>query len=166
VVKYFVTINDQTYEIEIDIEGEISVDGEHLVVDLQSLSGQSVYSLILDGKSYEAFLNQTKSGTEVMLRGQRYMVDIEDEGTRRLREVSGALKIQSGEIQLKAPMPGLIISIPVEEGQEVSKGENLIVLESMKMQNELKSPRKAKVTGVRVKPGDNVDQNDILIILS
>jgi biotin carboxyl carrier protein len=83
-----------------------------------------------------------------------------------LREVSGALKIQSGEIQLKAPMPGLIISIPVEEGQEVSKGENLIVLESMKMQNELKSPREAKVTGVRVKPGDNVDQNQVLIILS
>lgn len=165
-MKYFVTIDDQTYEIEINSESEISVDGNHYVVDLQSLSGQSVYSLILDGKSYEAFLNHTKSGIEVMLHGQRYMVDVEDERTRRLREVSGALAIHTGEIQLKAPMPGLIISIPVEEGQEVSKGENLIVLESMKMQNELKSPREAKVTDVRVRPGDNVDQNQVLIILS
>jgi biotin carboxyl carrier protein len=165
-MKYFVTIDDQVYEIEIESKGEITVDGKQIVVDLQSLAGQSVYSLILNGKSYEAFLNQTKAGTEVMLHGQRYIVEVEDERTQRLREVSGALAIQSGEIQLKAPMPGLIISIPVEEGQEVGKGDTLIVLESMKMQNELKAPREVKVTGVRVKPGDNVDQNQILIILS
>ena len=165
-MKYFVTIDNQSFEIEIGSKGEITVDGEHLVVDLQSLASQSVYSLILNGKSYEAFLNQTKAGTEVMLQGQRYIVEIEDERTRRLREVSGALKIQSGEIQLKAPMPGLIISIPIEEGQEVGKGETLIVLESMKMQNELKAPREAEVTGIRVKTGDNVDQNQILILLS
>ena len=165
-MKYFVTIEDQSYEIEIGPKGEITIDGEHLVVDLQSLASQSVYSLILNGKSYEAFLNQTKVGTEVMVHGQRFIVEIEDERTRRLREVSGALKIQSGEIQLKAPMPGLIISIPVEEGQEVGKGDTLIVLESMKMQNELKAPREAEVTGIRVKTGDNVDQNQILILLS
>jgi biotin carboxyl carrier protein len=76
------------------------------------------------------------------------------------------LEIQSGEIQLKAPMPGLIISIPVKEGQEVGKGDTLIVLESMKMQNELKAPREAIVTGIRVKTGDNVDHNQILILLS
>ena len=63
-------------------------------------------------------------------------------------------------------MPGMVVAIPVEVGQSVGKGENLIILESMKMQNELKAPREGSITGIRVKPGDSVDQNQVLLTLS
>jgi biotin carboxyl carrier protein len=63
-------------------------------------------------------------------------------------------------------MPGMVVAIPVEQGQEVASGDNVIILESMKMQNELKAPRDGVISGLRVKPGDNVDQNQVLLILS
>ena len=64
---------------------------------------------------------------------------------------------------MKAPMPGMVVSISVEEGQEVEKGQVLVILESMKMQNELKSPRAGKVNRIRVKSGDNVEQRQTLL---
>jgi biotin carboxyl carrier protein len=100
-----------------------------------------------------------------MLRGQLYQIDIEDERQRRLRMASGGVSTQSGELKLKAPMPGLIVDVPVEEGQEVAKGDNLIILESMKMQNEIKSPREGKIARVNVNAGDSVNQNQVLLIL-
>jgi biotin carboxyl carrier protein len=63
-------------------------------------------------------------------------------------------------------MPGLIVAIPVEEGQEIQSGDDLIILESMKMQNELKAPRDGTVNRIRVSAGDNVDQNQVLMTLS
>ena len=60
-------------------------------------------------------------------------------------------------------MPGLIVAVPVAEGQAVQKGDNLVLLESMKMQNELKCLREGKITRIKVKPGDSVEQNQILV---
>ncbi|HKZ68907.1 MAG TPA: acetyl-CoA carboxylase biotin carboxyl carrier protein subunit, partial [Anaerolineales bacterium] len=73
---------------------------------------------------------------------------------------------QTGDFQLKAPMPGLVVSVPVSEGQAVKKGDIIVILESMKMQNELKSPRDGTVARVKVKGGDTVEQNQIMITVS
>ena len=165
-MKYFATIDDKQYEIEINDEDRITVDGQLVELDFKSMSeGQPIYSLILNGKSYEAIIELTDDGWQVMLRGQMYMVDVEDERQRRLRMATGGASTQSGELKLKAPMPGLIVDIPVEPGQVIDKGDNLIILESMKMQNELKSPREGKVARINVKPGDSVNQNQVLLIL-
>ena len=165
-MKYFATIDDKQYEIEINDEDRITVDGQLVELDFKSMSeGQPIYSLILNGKSYEAIIELTDEGWQVMLRGQMYMVDVEDERQRRLRMATGGASTQSGELKLKAPMPGLIVDIPVEPGQVIDKGDNLIILESMKMQNELKSPREGKVARINVKPGDSVNQNQVLLIL-
>ena len=74
--------------------------------------------------------------------------------------------VQSGELNIRAPMPGLVVAIPIEDDQDVEKGDNLIILESMKMQNEIKAPRSGKVMRIRVQSGDSVDQNQVLITLS
>lgn len=165
-MKYIATIGEQSFEIEIHSGGEVLVDGEVLSADFQSVANQPVYSLLLNGQSYEASINPTDSGVQVLLRGQLLDVHVEDERQRRLRESSGGQVIQSGDIHLKAPMPGLVVAIPVEEGQEVSGGDNLIILESMKMQNELKAPRDGVISRLRVKAGDNVENNQVLLILS
>jgi biotin carboxyl carrier protein len=165
-MKYIATIGEQQYEIEVLSDGEILFDGKQLSADFQSVADQPVYSLLLDGQSYEASIHPTDSGIQVLLRGQLIDVRVEDERQRRLRESSGGQVIQSGDIHLKAPMPGLVVTIPVEEGQEVTSGENLIILESMKMQNELKAPRDGVITRLRVKPGDNVENNQVLLVLT
>lgn len=165
-MKYIATIDDKQYEIEINDDDRILVGGQPVELDFKSMSeGQPIYSLILDGKSYEAIIELTDEGWQVMLRGQMYLIDIEDERQRRLRMASGGISTQSGELKLKAPMPGLIVDVPVEAGQEVEKGDNLIILESMKMQNEIKSPRQGKVARINCKSGDSVNQNQVLLIL-
>jgi biotin carboxyl carrier protein len=165
-MKYIAMIDNNQYEIEINDDDRITIDGQPVELDFKSMAeGQPIYSLILDGKSYEAMIELTDEGWQVMLRGQLYQIDIEDERQRRLRMASGGAATQSGELKLKAPMPGLIVDVPVQEGQDVAKGDNLIILESMKMQNEIKSPREGKVARVNVNPGDSVNQNQVLLIL-
>lgn len=87
---------------------------------------------------------------------------MEDEREKRLKAAASGMN-GDGEFQLKAPMPGLIISIPVNEGDEVVKGQVLLILESMKMQNELKAPRDGKIQRIRVKAGETVEQKQPLL---
>ena len=77
--------------------------------------------------------------------------------------ISSAGVAESGEFHLKSPMPGLVVTIPVAEGQEVKKGQVLLILESMKMQNELKSPRAGTIGRIRVKSGESVEQKQTLL---
>jgi biotin carboxyl carrier protein len=72
---------------------------------------------------------------------------------------------EGGELPIKAPIPGLVINIPVEIGQEVAKGDNLIILESMKMENELKAPRDGRVERINVEVGNSVEQYQTLLVL-
>ena len=163
-MKYATTLNDKTYLIEINDDHRVIVDGVEYAVDFESVSGQPVYSLLIDGRSYEAYIYETEEGWQVLLRGDLHIVRVEDEREKRLRAAAGgAVASASGEFHLKAPMPGLIVAVPVSEGQAVKKGDNLIILESMKMQNELKCPRAGIVTRVKVKAGDSVEQNQVLV---
>lgn len=165
-MKYIASVDDQSFEIEIKPNDQLVVDGDSVQADFQSVSDQPVYTLLLDGESYEALVYPSDRGVQVLLRGRLFDFTVEDERQQRLRQSSGGAAMQTGEYQLKAPMPGMIVSIPVEEGQEIQSGEDLVILESMKMQNELKAPRDGVVSRVRVKPGDNVDQNQVLLIIS
>jgi biotin carboxyl carrier protein len=164
-MRYITTVDGETYEVEINSESEITVSGRKLQVDFQSVADQPVYSLILEHQSYEAYVYPSEQGLDVLLQGQLYHITVEDERQRRLRQASGMQISPSGEFHLKAPMPGLIVAIPVTEGQSVSQGQDLVILESMKMQNELKAPRDGTVSRVRVKPGDGVEQDQILVTL-
>jgi biotin carboxyl carrier protein len=165
-MKYITNIEDRQFEIEINSDFEIMVDGKQIAVDFQSVADQPVYSIILDGASYEASVHTTETGIQVLLHGKLYDAKVEDERQRRLRQSSGGPMVQSGELNILAPMPGLVVAVPVEDDQDVEKGDNLIILESMKMQNEIKAPRSGKVMRVRVRSGDSVDQNQVLITLS
>ena len=165
-MKYVSTIGDNHFEIEINGEDEIFVDGERTFIDFRSVAGQSVYSLIVNGKSYEALVQPAEDGLEVLLQGQLYQITIEDERQRRLRQTTGSSAELRGELHYKSPMPGLIVTVRVREGQEVKRGDRMIVLESMKMQNELSSPSDGIVRNIRIQSGDNVDQNQVLLTIS
>jgi len=162
-MKYITTVDDKDYLVEIIDEKHISVNGKTYQVDFESVSGQPVYSLIVDGKSHESYVQQGEDNWQVLLRGRLYPVIVEDEREKRLRAAAGGGVAESGEFHLKAPMPGLVVTIPVTEGQDVKKGQVLLILESMKMQNELKSPRAGTIGRIRVKSGESVEQKQTLL---
>lgn len=161
-MKYVTTIEGKEFNVEIIDEKHIRINKQVLEVDFMAVSGQPVYSLLIDGKSYEAYIYPEEKDWQVLLRGRQYKAIVEDEREKRLKTSVGA-KTGDGEFHLKAPMPGLVISVPVEEGQQVKKSQVLVILESMKMQNELKSPRDGSVHRIRVKPGESVEQRQTLL---
>jgi biotin carboxyl carrier protein len=165
-MKYITNINDKDYLVEIIDDKHVSIDGKVLEVDFAFINGQPVYSMLLDGKSHEAYIYQDEEGWEVLLHGRYYPARVHDEREKRLEQGAGNAATASGEFKLKAPMPGLVVAVSVEEGQKVQKGETLIVLESMKMQNELKSPRDGTACRIKVKPGERVEQKSTLLTVT
>jgi len=162
-MKYVTTIGETEYSVDVIDKGHLSINGTVMEVDFESIGGQPVYSMVIDGKSYEAYVYEGEDEWQVLLLGQQYTVKVEDERERRLRAAAGGKYEQTGEYQLKAPMPGLIVVMSVIENQHVEKGEVLVILESMKMQNELKSPRAGKIERIKVKAGEKVEQKQVLL---
>lgn len=161
-MNYITTIDGKEFAVEIIDEKHVRVNGQTLEVDFMAVSGQPVFSLLIGGKSYEAYVYPDEKNWQVLLRGRLYQASVEDEREKRLRSAGGRVA-ESGEFHLKAPMPGLVVAIPVAEGQEVKKGQVLAILESMKMQNELKSPKDGMVHRIRVKAGESVEQRATLL---
>ena len=162
-MKYVTTIEGKEFEIEVVDDHHVRVGDRLVAVDFEWVSGQPVFSLILDGRSFESYVYQGDEDWQVLLRGHLYQVQVEDEREKRLKAAAGGGVAEGGELHLKAPMPGLVVAVPVTEGQEVKKGQVLIILESMKMQNELKSPRDGIVDRIKVKAGESVEQKQTLL---
>jgi biotin carboxyl carrier protein len=162
-MKYIATIDEQEYLVEILDENRVQVGEQVFHVDFQWVNEQPVYSLLIDGKSFEAYVFPEEDAFDVLLLGHMFPVRVEDERDRRLRAAAGKVFSESQEYHLKAPMPGLVISVLVIEGQAVEKGDVLVILESMKMQNELRSPRAGVVQRLRVQPGDRVEQRQTML---
>ena len=162
-MKYITSIEDKQFIVEIVDEKHVRVNDKLYEIDFETVSGQPVFSLIVDGRSHESYIYQGDDSWQVLLHGRLYPVTVEDEREKRLRAAAGGGIAETGEFHLRAPMPGLIVTIPVTEGQEVKRGQVILILESMKMQNELKSPRDGTIGRIRVKPGESVEQKQTLL---
>ena len=165
-MKYYSAIEDRIFEIEINQLGELCIDGECAEVDFQSISGSSIYSLLFGHVSYEAIVEARDDCYDVLVQGTLYRVKVQDERERRLAQAARGFAPPSGEIAIKAPMPGLIVDVPVCTGQAVEEGNVLVILESMKMENELKAPRAGVISQVRVQTGQSVEQHEILVSIT
>jgi biotin carboxyl carrier protein len=162
-MKYVTTIDGREYLIDILDEHQVSVDGVIQQVDFMPVGDQQVYSLVVNGISVDANVYLDEDTWQVLFQGNLYSASVEDEREKRLRAALGGRVAEHVDYHLKAPMPGMVISIPVNEGQTIHKGDVLVVLESMKMQNELRSPRDGKVIRVRIKPGERVEQKETIL---
>jgi biotin carboxyl carrier protein len=163
---YISEVDGLEFPIEILDEHHVRFGGAVLEVDLAAVSGEPLYSLIVNGESFEGYVYPDEDGWQVLLLGQFYQVRVEDEREKRLRKPIGGEVRSGAEFVLKAPMPGMVISVPVTEGQVVDKGQTLVILESMKMQNELRAPYAGKVARLRIKAGESVEQKQILLNLT
>ena len=164
-MKYATTVGERTYIIEINRDGEIVIDGERFAADLYPIDGLGTYSLLLNHESYEALVEMREGQIGVLLRGRFYPIEVKDERAVRLAQASRGFGVPTGEVVIKSPMPGLIVAVRVNPGEEVAKGQALVILESMKMENELKAPRAGRVGVVRVEPRQAVEQGQTLVTI-
>ena len=159
-MKYVAIINNQQYEIEIDEDGKALIDGDERDVDFLNLGG-SLFSVITENKSLEAVIDDDEGRIAVMMGGRLFETQVLDERAILMMQRRGVQETGSGEVH--APMPGLIVEVTVQPDQEVEIGDTLIILESMKMQNELKSPIAGVVRSVQVAAGQAVEKNMLLV---
>ncbi|AHF91233.1 acetyl-CoA carboxylase [Opitutaceae bacterium TAV5] len=164
-MKYIATVGDQTLNIKIDGD-RLLVDGEPVTADLQTSLDGTLFSLLVNGRSYALRLQPMEDCYRVQVRGETHDVRIVDERTHRLAGLRGPAGSQTGEVSLRAPMPGVIVDVLVKEGQTVEKGQTLVVLESMKMHNEFMAPRAGTVSSVRVAKDQQIEKNSLMLILS
>ncbi len=162
-MKYISIVGDNEYVIEIDQEGQILVNDQPLSVDFQQLTEGGIISLLIDNRSLEAIVEERNDHWEVLIRGELYSVAVQDERAYRLAKARGLSNVITGEVLIKSPMPGLIIAVSVIEGQVIAEGDQVIILESMKMENELRSPRDGVVKHIYVESGATVEKNQILV---
>jgi len=131
--------------------GEIAADVE--------MAEPGVYSILIDGRSYEARVEETPTALVVVIDGRRFEIEARD--PRRLAR-KGASGAADGVQAIAAPMPGKIVRVLAAVGDEVSAGQGLLVVEAMKMQNEMKSPRAGKVLSLSAKAGATVTAGEVL----
>jgi biotin carboxyl carrier protein len=162
-MKYITIINNQQFEVEIQRDGSVIVNGKRHEVDWLELP-ESLYSMIKDNKSMEVAIDDSQGTTNVLLEGRLYETQVLDQRAMMMLNRRGGMKLDSGEVH--APMPGLIVDVLVNVGDTVTEGQTVVILESMKMQNELKAPRSGVVQTVERAKGSTVDKNALLIVIS
>ena len=164
-MKYTALINDKTYDIEIGANNAVTVNGESHNVDFRSIDGNSLYSLLLDNSSWESLVDRNGDEYRLLIGGELFVVNVQDERTRKMAKAEKAQSAHTGEAVIKAPMPGLVRDVTVNVGDQVELRQGIVILEAMKMQNELRTPKAGAVKEIRVKPGDKVDQGQVLVII-
>jgi len=161
-MKYVTVLNNEQYEIEITRDGGLLVNGEPREMDFLKLS-PSLYSVIANNQSMEVVIEEDGNNINVLLKGRMYEMQVLDERALMMAMRKGGLGGGSGEVP--APMPGLIVTVPVEVGQEVEQGQTVVILESMKMQNELKAPTSGTIAQILVEAGQSVEKNAMLVVI-
>ena len=164
-MKYTATIGGRVYEIEVSSDNSIRVNGEPHGVDFRAIDGQSLFSLLLDNRSWEVLVDYRADECRVSIGDTLYLITVEDERARKIGKGLSQLAPPSGEITIKAPMPGLVRGVPIAVWEEIKAGQGVVILEAMKMENELRAPRAGVITEIRIKPGDKVEQGQALVVI-
>lgn len=166
-MKYFVTIAGRTFDVDVD-GPQVTVDGATLEAHVAAVPGTPLHHLLLGGASWTVGVDGDggEGGAWVFAAlGERFHVEVTDERTRQIKAftAAGASPPQGGVVT--APMPGLVVRVGVEEGQRVEAGQGLVVVEAMKMENELRAPHAGVVARVHVTAGQPVEKGAALVTL-
>jgi len=169
-MRYAATVTGDAEPTPVDIEPlsegryAVTLHGRRHEVDALSLP-QGAVGLLIDGESFSVELEaHGDDEVAVLVRNQVTVIDVADD--RRLRLRAGAAQFQAeGKQVVCAPMPGKLVKVLVKVGDEVKEGQGLVVVEAMKMENELKSPKAGKVVELPVKEGSAVENNARLVVV-
>jgi biotin carboxyl carrier protein len=162
-MKYFVSVRGRQVTVEVDGD-RVTVDGAACTASLRALPGTPLRLLTVDGRPRVLAVEALGKGVWGLgSTGERCEAEVVDERTRHIRSLAVAPDRPPAGAQLKAPMPGLVVRLEVEPGQTVPPGGGVLVLEAMKMENELRSPAGGRVRTVLVRPGQAVEKGQVLV---
>lgn len=167
-MKYLVTINDQPLTVEISEQAgelQIMVDGKPMSSSVVTDQAHHRLLMLLDSRSFDAEVYRSNGATSVLLAGREFPCIVEDERLVSIHRQAGLITT-GHDTEVKAPMPGLIVRLLKNVGDTVTKGERLLIVEAMKMENELKSPIAGRVKEFHVAIGRPVDKGQALVTLS
>src|SRR5215471_2033173 len=162
---YEINVDGKPHRVELEkVDGrwECRLDGREVKIDAV-IPRRDVLSLLVDGRAYEIKREQTATDLHMWVGNARFAVELRD--PRSLRSRRAGSGDAEGPKKLVAPMPGRIVRVLVDEKAEVAAGQGIIVVEAMKMQNEIKSPKKGTVQKVLAVPGAAVNAGDVLAIV-
>lgn len=167
-MKYIVDVNGERVVVDLDGEG-VHVDGELVHAHLADVEGTPVRLVTMGDEVHRVVARRGAGGARgrytLSIDGWRYEVEALDERTRAIRDLSAATAGPVGPAPLKAPMPGLIVRVNVAVGDVVQPGQGLVVMEAMKMENELKTASAGTVKNIVVGPGTAVEKGAVLVEL-
>jgi biotin carboxyl carrier protein len=164
-MTYDVIINGKSYRLELarsDAGWKCRLDGREIQMDAV-LARRDVISVIIDGKAYEVKRERTATDMHIWVGSARYSAEVRD--PRSLRSHRNGAGSEAGPRKLIAPMPGRVVRVLIPEKGEVEAGQGILVVEAMKMQNEIKSPKKGIVQKLVANAGANVNAGDVLAIV-
>jgi biotin carboxyl carrier protein len=165
-MKFEVTVGGEPRSIELRRSNQgwtCIVDGQAHSVDVAEVA-PGTYSLLREGRSYTVSVGRSGQGYRVHSRGADLVTVVEN--PRRWSGRAGGGLGLSGRQEIGAPMPGKVMRVLVEEGQEVEAGQGLVVVEAMKMQNEIAAPKQGVVERVSVREGDTVEHGTVLLVVA
>ncbi|MFQ6032280.1 MAG: biotin/lipoyl-containing protein [Candidatus Zixiibacteriota bacterium] len=158
-------IDQEIYKIEINFkEGKylVKLDDKQYNVDSQPIS-ENCLSLLVDGKAYTVFIAEDEGKKYISVQGEQFCVE-EAKSQTETRSVKESPTLK-GAPTISSPMPGKIVKILVRQGDRVEKGQGLVIVEAMKMENEIRSPNDGVVKKINFKEGDLVDAAELIIEL-
>lgn len=164
-MKYLVTIGERT--LEVDLGGDTPcVDGAEVEAVLSPVPGTGIHHLMLGNRSIALELRKGDAAGvwEVAVGAERLRAEVVDERTRAIQTMTGGTT-SSAEKLIRAPMPGLVMRVEVQPGDPVAAGQGVVIVEAMKMENELKSPMAGVVARVEVAAGQTVEKGAVLLRL-
>ncbi|OCX50599.1 acetyl-CoA carboxylase biotin carboxyl carrier protein subunit [Mucilaginibacter sp. PPCGB 2223] len=165
---YSIKVND-SFSFETTLKKDVlSINNNEVKADISKL-GAGMYHIISKNQSYRVevvSLDRAVKTAEIKVNGNTYQVKAKDQFDALLEQL-GMSNLNSNKVaDIKAPMPGLVLKVLVAEGAEVKKGDNLFVLEAMKMENIIKAPADAIIKSIKIKPADKVEKGQLLILFS
>lgn len=161
-MRYAVTVGEQTFDIEVDGDA-VRIDGKETPASLVGIPSTPLRQLVLGSRSRTLAVLREGETWLVQWAGERVAVTVLDERSRRLQAMAAKHGSSGGGAVVRAPMPGLVLRVEVEVGQHVTAGTGLLVLEAMKMENEIAAPTAGVVTGIRVGAGEAVEKGVALV---
>ena len=167
--RYYATVKGEKEPVTVELEPgppgrfRLVASGKRHDVDAVPLEHGAV-SMIIDGESYNVEFEERGDEVIVHLKDQLVRIDVSDERRRRLKMARAGFSAEGRQI-VTAPMPGKVVRFLVKTGDEVKEGQGLVVVEAMKMENELKSPKAGRVVEICAKEGAAVEINARLVVV-
>ena len=165
-MKYHVTIRSRTHVVEVE-GGAVTVDGARMEAHWAAVPGTPLVHLLLGKDSWTVAYQQLEGRRwAVGAAGERFEVEVQDDRSKQIEALTGQSRKPVVGGVVKAPMPGLVVRVEVSAGQMVEVGEGLVVVEAMKMENELRASHRGVVEQIHVSAGDRVEKGAPLVTLS